>query len=199
MKSNGAHIVTDPLRISYPHLFVAKALPGSEDKKFSVSLLIPKADKASIKQVEDAIKAATDAGIEKFGKEWKAKGKFHNPLNDGDQQRADDPAYQNHFFVNVSNERKPQVFDRSNKNPVTAEDADKVYPGCYCCVSLNFFPFNAGGNKGVAASLIGVLKAKEGEKLGADIDAAKDFEGIEQFDDLEIDGEGEDNYSYDNI
>lgn len=72
------------------------------------------------------------------------------PLRDGDIDRPDDENYQEHFFVNASSKDAPQVVDR-HVQPVT--DPMMVYSGCYCNVSVNFYAFNANGNRGVAAGL----------------------------------------------
>ena len=88
------------------------------------------------------------------------------PLRDGDIDRPDDENYQEHFFVNASSKDAPQVVDR-HVQPVT--DPMMVYSGCYCNVSVNFYAFNANGNRGVAAGLGNVQFVKDGERLSGQV------------------------------
>ena len=47
--------------------------------------------------------------------------------------------------------------------------------GCYGRVSLNFFPYNQKGNKGVGAGLQNVQKVADGEALSRRSQASDDF------------------------
>lgn len=60
--------------------------------------------------------------------------------------------------------KRPGVVDKA-RQPIT--DQEEFYSGCYGYVSINFYPFNAKGNVGVAAGLNNVMKVKDGESLGA--------------------------------
>jgi hypothetical protein len=46
-------------------------------------------------------------------------------------------------------------------------------------VSVNFYGFNANGNRGVAAGLGNIQKVKDGERLAGKATAASDFDEIE--------------------
>ncbi|MDM0258255.1 DUF2815 family protein, partial [Clostridioides difficile] len=57
----------------------------------------------------------------------------------------------------------------------------EVYSGCYGRVSINFFPYNSAGNKGIGCGLQNVQKLADGEVLGgarasAEADFSDDFE-----------------------
>ena len=56
-------VVTGTVRLSYAHLFEPYSATEGQEKKYSVSLLIPKYDTATIKIVKDAIEKAIQAGI----------------------------------------------------------------------------------------------------------------------------------------
>ena len=53
---------------------------------------------------------------------------------------------------------------------------DEVYSGCYARVSINFYGFNAAGNRGIACGLGNIQKIADGERLGGGSTAEEDFE-----------------------
>lgn len=177
-------ITTGLVRFSYAAVFEPKAMEGQDKKKYSVSVLIKKSDKKNIAAIEAAIEAAKQAG-----KTTKFAGKMNNlkmPLRDGDTERPDDPVYAGHVFVTASSDMKPQVVDQ-DLNPIL--DKDEFYSGCYGRISMNFYPFNAAGNKGVACGLNNIQKLKDGERLSGGATAEDDFGELdpEDNDDLEDD------------
>ena len=58
-------------------------------------------------------------------------------------------------------------------NPIM--DREEVYSGCYCRFSVNFYPFSASGNNGVAVGLNNVQKVGDGERLAGRSRAEDDF------------------------
>ena len=138
-----------PCRISYANLFVPKAVDPKSDPKYSVVCLIDKKDTETVKKVKAAIALAVEQGKEKY---WSGKlpAKCKMALHDGDIDRPDDEAYAGHYFVNANSSDKPQVVDR-RKNPI--EDPMDVYSGCYCNVTVNFYPYNKPMNQGIATGL----------------------------------------------
>jgi hypothetical protein len=181
-ETQSTKVVTGLVRLSYEHLFEPTSINEGEDKKYSVSILIPKKDKVTIAKIEDAIAAATQQGKAKWGGKIPAKLKL--PLRDGDVDRPDDDAYVGHYFINASTKSKPGVVDK-DLNPVL--DQEEVYSGCYARVSVNFYPFEASGNRGVAVGLNNVQKLKDGEPLAGKSSALDDFSEeleLEEDDDL---------------
>lgn len=165
-------LVTTKVRFSYAHVFQAVAMAEGQEKKYSVSLLISKKDKALIKKVNDAIAAALEAGkTSKFGGAVPKKG-LKMPLRDGDVDRDEDEVYKGHFFITASSKRRPQVVD-AELNPII--DEDEFYSGCYGRASINFYAFNSNGNKGVACGLNNIQKLEEGEALSGVATAEEDF------------------------
>ena len=142
-----------PCRISFANIWEPKAINGG-DEKYSVSCVIPKSDKKTI-----------DLKL---------------PLRDGDIDRPDDETYEDCVFLNATSKDAPQVVDR-RVQPIT--DPMLVYSGCYCNVSVNFYPFNANGNRGVAAGLSNIQFVKDGERLSGKASAESEFEAMEDDED----------------
>ena len=95
-------VITGPkTRWSYANVWEAKSVNGS-DPKFSVSLIVPKSDTATVAKVKAAIEAAYKEGESKLkgnGRTVPALSVIKNPLRDGDIERPDDPAYANAYFI----------------------------------------------------------------------------------------------------
>ena len=159
-------------RLSYFHGWEPVSINGSAEK-YSVSVLIPKSDTATVNAINAAIDAAIEEGIAKFGGKKPNKAAIKLPLRDGDVER-DDEAYKGHWFINANSNTAPQIVDRAVK-PIL--DRNEVYSGCYARVSLNFYAFNSNGNKGVACGLGNIQKIRDGERLGGGpTSATEDFE-----------------------
>jgi hypothetical protein len=173
-------VITGKCRLSYAHLFEPKAVQEGGDKKYSVSLIIPKSDTVTVAK----IKAAVNAAIAE-GKNSKFAGKATNlkmPLRDGDAERPEDENYANSYFINATSKQKPGLIDKDRSEILDAAD---LYSGCYGRASLNFYAFNTNGNKGIAAGLNNVQKLAEGEPLGGRSRAEDDFsDDVEVEDDL---------------
>ena len=165
-------------RLSYFHGWEPTSINGGPER-YSVSVLIPKDDKETVKAINDAIDAAIEEGIAKFGGKKPNKAAIKLPLRDGDTEREDE-AYAGHWFINANSKTAPQIVDKAVK-PIL--DRDEVYSGCYARVSLNFYAFNSNGNKGIACGLGNIQKNREGESLGGRSSATDDF-SIEEDDDF---------------
>lgn len=166
-------VITGVVRLSYPALFEPKSMDPSDEKstkKYSASLLISKDDTETIAKIEAAIEAAKKDALEK--NKGKLPKNFKLPLRDGDEERDDDEAYQNHFFINATSKTKPGVVDLM-RDEIT--DETKVYAGCYVRASINFYYFDVNGNKGIAAGLNNIQKVRDGERLAGRASAEDDF------------------------
>lgn len=166
-------VLTRKVRFSYAHVFEPKAAQEGGKPKYSVSLLIPKSDTETIEEIEAAIEAAKEIGKASIWDGKVPKGKaFHEPLRDGDEEREDDPAYKDCYFINANSHTKPGVVDRNVKDII---DPEEFYSGCYGRATVNFYPFNTSGKKGVAAGLNNLQKLADGEKLAGGTSAVDDF------------------------
>ena len=153
-------------RFSYAYVWEPKKNEETGVSKYSVSFLIPKENKESIKIVEAAIAEAAKKGAEKF---WSGKipANLKKPLRDGDEDRPDDPVYKGMMFFNASNQNKPCVCvkDEDLGTVVEAFDTEEFYSGCYGAIICSFYPYNKNGNRGVAVSLGNVIKTRDGDQL----------------------------------
>lgn len=175
-------VITGKVRLSYAHLFTPKAINEGQEPKYSVSLLIPKSDKVTIKKINAAIEAAKKEG-EKIlaGKSGKIPANIKLPLRDGDEERPDLPEYAGHYFVNANSTQKPGIVDQ-NVEPVM--DQSEVYSGCYARASINFFAFDKAGNKGIGCGLNNIQKLADGEPLSGRSRAEDDFDTVDEEDDF---------------
>lgn len=187
-KNFSATKVVIPCRISFANIWEPKAINGG-DEKYSVSCLIPKSDKKTIARIQKAVEAAKEDGKTR---KWSGKipPNLKLPLRDGDIDRPDDENYEDCYFLNASSKDAPQVVDRK-VNPVV--DPMMVYSGCYCNVSVNFYAFNANGNRGVAAGLGNIQFVRDGERLSGKASADADFDALED-DDEDVLGGGMPDY-----
>ena len=166
--------VVIPCRMSFANIWEPKSINGS-DEKYSVSCIIPKSDKKTLTKIHNAIEAAKeDAKAKKWG--GKVPANLKTPLRDGDIDRPDDEAYAEAMFLNATSKDAPQIVDRKVQ-PIP--DAMECGSGDYCNVSVNFYGFNANGNRGVAAGLGNIQLIKHGERLAGKASASSDFEEIE--------------------
>ena len=173
-----------PCRISFANIWEPKAINGG-DEKYSVSCLIPKSDKKTLARIQKAVEAAKEDGkTRKWG--GKIPPNLKLPLRDGDIDRPDDENYEDCFFLNASSKDAPQVVDRK-VNPIL--DPMMVYSGCYCNVSVNFYAFNANGNRGVAAGLGNIQFVRDGERLSGKASADADFDALEDDDEDVLGGD----------
>lgn len=173
--NNPMKVITGPkTRWSYANVWEAKSINGSKPK-YSVSLLIPKDDEATVKAVKAAIQAAYEEGAAKLkgsAKSVPPLAAIKNPLRDGDIEKPDDEAYAGHYFINANNNTAPGIVD-ANRQPIL--DHSEVYSGVYGRASINFYAFNANGNKGIACALNNLQKIADGEPLGGHSSAEDDF------------------------
>ena len=165
-------------RWSYANVWEPKAMEGGKPK-FSVSLIIPKSDTVTVGKIKSAIEEAYREGQSKLkgnAKSVPALSTLRTPLRDGDLERPDDPAYANAYFVNANSATAPGVVD-ANRNEIM--DKSEVYSGCYGRASINFYAFNANGNRGIACGLNNLQKLRDGEPLGGRASAESDFATVE--------------------
>ncbi len=159
----------NPVRFSYANVHQAVSVNGS-DLKYSVSIIIPKTDKKTVKKVEDAIQKAIQDNKDKFG--GKVPKGLRTPLRDGDVDREGDEAYANSYFINANSKVKPGIVD-ADLNPIL--DPSEFYSGCYGRVSLASFYYSFNGNKGISFGLQNLMKTADGEPLGGRSSAESDF------------------------
>jgi hypothetical protein len=180
MAEQSTKVVTGTnIRFSYVKVFEPKAIVDGGDPKYSVCLLIPKSDKATLKTID----AALDAAIAKGKADtWKKKvpRDAKSILRDGDVEREDSEEYEGMMFINAysASKDKPGVVgtQRDAQGKLLPIGPDEFYSGCIGRASFNFYPYNAAGNIGVACGLLNLQKISDGDKLsGGGSSAEADF------------------------
>lgn len=166
--------VVVPCRMSFANIWTPKSINGSEEK-YSVSCIIPKSDKVTLEKIQKAVEAAKEDGK---ARRWNGKipANLKLPLRDGDIDRPDDEAYADSYFINATSKDAPQIVDRKVQ-PI--EDQMMVGSGDYANISINFYPFNANGNRGVAAGLGNIQFVRSGERLAGKAAASSEFDALD--------------------
>ncbi len=163
-------------------------------KKYSTGFLIRKDDARTLQNIQQAVNNAIIHGRAKGFWNDKLPPNFKTPLRDGDLE-ADEKGedYRGHYFLNATSQNAPRIVDSAIQDIM---DRDEVYSGCYARLSLNFYPFNTNGNKGIACGLNHVQKLHDGEPLSAS--RSKPEDDFNNFDDNsgDLPFPGEPGYGY---
>ena len=150
-KQSGRSVTFGPVRLSYVHLTEPYVPEGTDpkDAKYCVSALIPKSDKEAVDAINRAIEAAlSDENYRKFG--GKRPARWASPLVDGDEKENVGAEYTDVYAINAKSKARVAVVDR-NRMPIV--DPEAIYSGMWALVSVNFFAYSTGGNRGVGAGL----------------------------------------------
>lgn len=162
------------VRFSYTAVFQPKKNDDGTPSKYGVCIIIPKEDTETVNLVKEAIDAAKQRGkLEKWG--GKIPANVKSCLRDGDIDREDDEAFAGCYFLNASSRNKPGVKVLEDGVVSDALDEEDFYSGCYGAVTLDFFPYENSGNKGVGAGLNNVIKTRDGDRLSGGRSADEDF------------------------
>ena len=168
-------VVTGKVRFSFCHIFEPQEPQGGGDPKYSVTLLIPKSDTATLGKIKQAMDEAREVFVKRNGAN-SLPAKPNHPLPDGDgvRDRGDPygPECKGCYVITVSSKQKPVIVDNM-RNEVT--DPAEVYSGCYGRAAINFYGYNSSGKKGISAGLLSVQKLHDGEPFGT-VGSADDFD-----------------------
>lgn len=171
--------LTGEVRISFEHLSRPYSNNGGEPK-YSCTVLVPKTDTATYNDLKNALNAAYEAGV---NDKWKgSRPQLRYPvIYDGDGVRPSGEAFgeecKGHWALTASSKQQPQVVHQSNIRVQLAET--DIYSGMYARVTVNFFPYENSGNRGVGCGLGNVLKTRDGEPLSGRASAESDFKDLE--------------------
>lgn len=167
-------IVTGKVRFSFCNIWEPKEPQGGGDPKYSVTLLIPKADTVTLGKIKAAMQEARDNFCKRNGANA-LPAKFNHTLHDGDGMRDSGEPYgpecKGCWVITASSKQKPVIVDNM-RNPIT--DPDEVYSGCYGRASINFYGYSRNGKKGVSAGLLSIQKLHDGDPFGT-VGSADDF------------------------
>jgi len=173
-------VITGEVRFSYANVWVPTAMEEGDEKKYNVSLLIPKKDKKTVKAIEDAIEAEKDLLLEKLGVTKLPKHAKVAELRDGDEEYPGDPTMEGMWFIRVSSKAKPGIVEKDPESGKVTEiiQPDEFYSGCYGKASVNAFYYNPDKKPylGVSLGLNNLMKTRDGEHLGGGrVSAEEDF------------------------
>lgn len=184
-------ITTGKVRLSHVHVFKPHAAAPGGEEKYSVVVLVPKTDIATMSRINAAIEAAKAEGISKAWNGVKPP-KIATPVYDGDGVRPSDglpysEECKGHWVFTASTGTDygaPEIVDRF-RNPII--DQSEVYSGMYGRVSVRFSAYAYGGKKGIGAYLGNVQKLADGTPLGGGRTSAVDDFADDFTDDVEVD------------
>lgn len=175
-------VVTGKVRFSFVNVFEPQAAQGGGDPKYSVTLLIPKSDTATLAKITSAMSEARETFVKRNGAN-SLPLKPNHTLHDGDGMRDSGDPYgpecKGCYVITVSSKQKPVVVDEFGNEisgPATiCKDPSAVYSGCYGRASINFYGYNSNGKKGISAGLLAIKKLHDGEPFGT-VGSASDFD-----------------------
>ena len=167
-------ITTGKVRFSYVTLVQPKASEEGAEPKYSLVLLIPKSDTATLQKIKKAIAEAADAFRARNGAA-SLPAQPMNPLHDGDgtKPNSGEPygdECKGCYVMNASSKIKPLMIDSFTNNI----DPNEIYSGCFGRAVINFYGYS---NKrtGIGCGLLGVQKLHDGDPLGGTMASADDF------------------------
>jgi Enterobacter phage Enc34, ssDNA-binding protein len=165
-------VVTGKCRASFLHVFAPRMNELSGKEEFSMTLLVPKSDAATVR----ALKAASDAAIViKWG--GKTPPGLQLPVHDGDGQKPRGGDYglecKNNWVLNVKSKTAPGIVD-AQVQPVL--DSREFVSGDYCRVSISAYAWEQMGNRGVSFGLNNIQVLGKGEPLGSRARAEDEFD-----------------------
>ena len=174
-------ITTGKVRASYVHIFQPRTPENGGDPKYSVTLLIPKTDTATINGIYAEIERAKQEGAQKAFN-GNIPPQCRTPLYDGDGYRQSGEAFGEEcrgcMVITASAKQQPVVVGLDMQNILNPAD---VYSGCYIRANINFFAYNSNGNKGIGCGLNAVQKIEDGEPLGGRVSAEEAFGGANAY------------------
>lgn len=167
-------VVTGKVRFSFCNIFEARESQGGGDPKFSVTLLIPKSDTATLGKIKTAIAEARENFCSRNGANA-LPAKPNTTLHDGDGTRDSGDPYgpecKGCYVITVSSKHPPVVVDNMGNRII---DPGEVYSGCYGRASINFYGYSFSGKKGISAGLLAIQKLHDGDPFGT-VGSADDF------------------------
>ncbi len=174
-------VTTGKVRASFVHIFTPRVPDNGGDAKYSITLLIPKTDTATLNEIYADIERAKQEGAQKcFG--GNVPPGIRIPIYDGDGYRPATgepfgPECKGCMVLTASSKDMPFVVDTGMQTILNPAD---VYSGCYVRANINFFPYN-NQSKGIGCGLNGVQKIEDGEPLTARVTAEEAFGGANAY------------------
>lgn len=160
-----------PCRIAYLNCWKPSSAFGGD--KYSLVAIISKSDAQTLETIQSAIDYVKEKSVEKWG--GRIPPNWHSPLHDGDLDKPDNPVFKDSYFLNAKCRQPPEIIDQ-NVEPI--KNPRDLYSGCYGNISLTFYSYNCGGNKGIGVWLGNIQKVSDGPKLNGCISASAEFRPV---------------------
>lgn len=158
------------VRLSFPHLFTARAVNEGDKPKFSANFILDNDEHEDlIAELEDAIESVAT-------EQWKGKTpkNLKTCLRDGEDYADKDGYGDGTMFLTASTDKRPPVVDR-DMSPIV-EDDDKIYAGCFVNATIRLWAQDNQYGKRVNANLRAVQFVRDGDAFGAEpIDIENEF------------------------
>lgn len=154
-------------RVSFPELFVPKAMEEGQKEKFSITLIFDpkKMDKDQLGKLQHMKQLADQAAREKFqvglGELYKGKPVVSPFRSTNEKPDLYPPDL---VFVKFSSLIKPGLVD-ARRLPI-GETSGDLYAGCWAHVTYSVYSYDQSGNRGVAFGLKNVQKVRDDESFG---------------------------------
>lgn len=176
-------------RLSFPTLAKPEAPKGTDNKRYSATILVDKGSEDD-KKIQAAMKAvAKEKWGEKFtDKLWQritsdSKLCFYT---DGDLKDYDN--YEGKMAAAAHNKvtARPSCFNQRKEKLDTEGIEQLFYPGCYVYAVLSIWAQDNTHGKGIRASLSGIQFAKNGESFsGSKTSDGSEFDVIDDAEDVD--------------
>lgn len=174
----GSRLLTPKFRVSFPQVFEKASYNNGTPRYSLVGLFYPKQFTEAEKAKWDAIrKKLGEVCVEFFKKDIKTMKEdrsFKIPFHKGNEKE-----YQGYgdpdmiFFSMANSKRRPAIVD-VNGQPITTENSEEFYAGCWARASVNPYAFNNIG-KGLAIGLGNIQKLGDDESFEGFTSAEDDF------------------------
>lgn len=171
-------VMTPKLRVSFPDVFVARAMEEGAEADFGLTMLF--ASGANLAPLYEAAKWAAQA---KWGNKIppKLKTPFKNAEEGCDREGNRYDGYEDDgmIFVRARSKRKPDIRDESGTRRLT--DAGGFYAGCYARALIHAYAWShKTGGCGVSFGLDHLQRWGHGEQFSGGVANADDlFDSVE--------------------
>jgi len=181
MSLQANEIVTGECRLSYVTLMEPRAINNVGTPQYSVKILIPKTDAATLAALAKARDTARQNGVTEGKRPFASfsaarLATMNVSLKDGDIHFPDNPECAGHWVLNAKTpqDKPPGVLNEKRERVTNPTD---VYSGMYGRVHIQLYPYDTAGNAGIGVSLQNVMKTKDGDPLGGARKRAEDVFG----------------------
>lgn len=175
-------MITGKFRASFVHVWQPQQpMNGQGDPKYSVTMLIPKTDTATLNAIYAEIERVKAEGAQKC---WNGAVPpvLKIPLYDGDGVRPSGEPFGEEcrgcMVLSANSRSQPGIVD-INVQPILNQ-AD-FYSGCYARADINFFPYAQAGSRGIGCGLNNIQKLADGEPLSGRVSPEQSFGGANAY------------------